>query len=112
MNDANDPHNPPVEVTPGEWYIDTLRHVVATDTPRIERGAERDEIAACPDTRNATAWEHGDARAIRAIPAAREALACALPLLVMLGDYIGNDHNRCTVILAVREALAGLGGGK
>ena len=37
---------------------------------------------------------------------ARAALRAALPLLIRLGDYIGNDDGRCEVVLQVRQALA------
>jgi hypothetical protein len=35
----------------------------------------------------------------------RAALTAALPLLVRLGDFIGNDENRCEVILQSKRAL-------
>jgi hypothetical protein len=34
-----------------------------------------------------------------------DALERAVPLLVKLGDYIGNDMDRCEVLLAARDAL-------
>lgn len=37
------------------------------------------------------------------------AAARALPLLVRLGDFVGNAGGRCEVILAVKDALEGLG---
>lgn len=35
-----------------------------------------------------------------------DALRATLPLLVRLGDFIGNAEGRCDVILAVKEAIA------
>lgn len=41
----------------------------------------------------------------RAHEALVAALHKALPLLIMLGDYVGNKHQRCETILEVRNAL-------
>lgn len=38
-----------------------------------------------------------------------EALRKAVPLMVLLGDYIGNDYGRCEAILQARQALRKLG---
>ena len=43
-----------------------------------------------------------------AIPDLVATLQATLPLLIRLGDYIGNGENRCDVILSVRGALATL----
>lgn len=39
------------------------------------------------------------------------ALERALPLLIRLGDFVGNDDGRCEAILAVRGAIERLKGG-
>jgi hypothetical protein len=38
-------------------------------------------------------------------PALRDLLKEALPFLIRLGDYIGNDGGRCETILKIRDAL-------
>lgn len=38
-------------------------------------------------------------------PALKALLREALPLLIRLGDYIGNDGGRCETILKIRDAL-------
>jgi hypothetical protein len=40
-----------------------------------------------------------------AIQAINNALRDAIPLLVRLGDFIGNAENRCEVILRAKDAL-------
>jgi hypothetical protein len=38
-------------------------------------------------------------------PALKALLREALPLLIRLGDYIGNDGGRCETILKIRDAI-------
>lgn len=90
-------------ITPGPWHDDNdreytsrrvIRHngVIVAVISEPTAGLSVDEVA-------------GNAAAIAALPEALHALAHALPLLVLLGDFIGNAEDRCETIIMVKDAL-------
>lgn len=50
-------------------------------------------------------FDEANALLIAAAPDFEIAALKALPLLVMLGDFIGNAHGRCDVISELKDAL-------
>lgn len=56
---------------------------------------------------DATRKARADARALVADPVinAKNAARDAIPLLIRLGDFIGNADGRCDVILALRDIV-------
>jgi len=71
----------------------------------IEMGAQELERLVVSERHIAAEEKRELPRAEEPKNAVHEALRRTLPLLIKLGDFIGNDSDRCEVILAVREAL-------
>ena len=93
--------------TPGPWHYPGTGNLIGG--PDRVRVADVGGLERSPEERVA------NARLIAAAPALLAALESCVAPLVLLGDYIGNEHpgkvgiepfKRCDILLAARQAIA------
>jgi hypothetical protein len=84
--------------TPGRWQYDG--GIVVDERGQTVLKADRVPSCRIPP------WQRdNNVRFAAQAPQMYEALQRALPLLIRLGDFIGNQENRCETILEIRNVL-------